>query len=168
MTRYDYESSVIGSLLIAPEYLKEVSAIITPDDINGQSAQTIYNAMLGLSLAGKPIDAVTVKAYLAETGQPQLDYYMVECMDITPTARNALIYAELVKKESKRRKLREMAERILEDTKAEVEPDETAGMIYTELNGLNNNASKVLTSDQAVMEFYKIPKDFRCCRGITP
>ena len=103
------EYAVIGSLLIAPETLSVIeSAGIVPGDFQDERCRAAYAAALDCRNYGKPIDPVIIgETVRAQTGE-DVGEWMQQAMITTPTANNVALYCELVKRESKRRRLTEL------------------------------------------------------------
>lgn len=103
------EYAVIGSLLIAPETLSVIeSAGIVPGDFQDERCAAVYQAALDCRNSGKPVDPVIIgETVRAQTGE-DIGEWMQQAMITTPTANNVALYCELVKRESKRRRLTEL------------------------------------------------------------
>lgn len=54
------EESVIGGILVHPKTFNQVAELLTPEDFYHPAQRAIYEAMVELDRAGKPIDALTV------------------------------------------------------------------------------------------------------------
>jgi replicative DNA helicase len=97
------EEAVLGSILIDPERLNDVRAIIGSEDFFRDRNQWIFEAMLNLDGG---VDQITVTKELERIGK--LDAiggaaYLSHLVSITPTSLHARHYAEVVKRESFRR-----------------------------------------------------------------
>lgn len=111
----DAENAVAGSILIDSRAFDAVSDILSPDSFQSELCRSIYQAAQILSAAGQPIDPVAVSKCLRENGKQISNQTICELMEITPTAANVEYYAGIVLDSAKRRGLRDIAERILED-----------------------------------------------------
>ena len=93
------EQAVIGSMLIDSRCVGDVCGVVKADDfysdINRQIFETIYS-MFNYSMT---IDAVTVLEQMRSggTSNDRLADYIIELMNITPTAANVLEYAAIVR-----------------------------------------------------------------------
>jgi replicative DNA helicase len=93
------ELSVIGGILLHNECLDEVADILGPQDFYSEKHAKIYEAMLELYNAGKPIDVITlperlkVNGSLGDAGGLE---YLTGIMDKVPTAANIETHARVV------------------------------------------------------------------------
>jgi archaellum biogenesis ATPase FlaH len=62
------EQSVLGAILIQPQYLAEIAAIVSPDSFYWENHSLIFRAMLDLQERGDPVDLATVTLLLRERG----------------------------------------------------------------------------------------------------
>ena len=62
------EQSLLGSILVDPESITEISEIIQPSDFYLSEHTHIYNAMCNLFIASKEIDVVTLIDTLVSEG----------------------------------------------------------------------------------------------------
>ena len=62
------EHSVIGSMIMDREAITIASEIITGDDFYSRQYGVIFDAMVELNDANKPVDPVTLQAKLVEKG----------------------------------------------------------------------------------------------------
>jgi len=94
----DAEQSVLGAILIDKEAISAVSETLRSsqfyNDING----LIFQAMLDLSEARKPIDLVTLTSELKKKKVMDKipENYLTELVDVVPTAANVQSYAMMV------------------------------------------------------------------------
>lgn len=150
-----YEQSVAGSILIDPSCIPDVTAIISADDFAYDRPRAIFQAAVDMAAADKAIDPVTVMEKANKSGVAVQPEYIKELMQVTPTAAHVLEYARLVKKESRKRQLRDVAATITDELDALAEPDEVAGKVLTMMDKLTASTSKTLvTSADALTEFY--------------
>lgn len=103
------ESSVCGSILLDDRCLQEVADVLTEDDFALESNRMIYRAALALERRGDAVDPVTI---LEETGGAVSREYLMDLMQTTGTAANAVEYAVLVRQASMRRAIRMLGERL--------------------------------------------------------
>lgn len=92
----DAERAVIGSMLIDPEIVRGVLAAVSEKDFIEPSNRLIFRTCRDLFRSGGPVDAVTVRG---RVGKPYTDY-IVQLMEITPTAANWEAYAEEMKSQT--------------------------------------------------------------------
>lgn len=101
------QNSVIGAALIEPGLVPKVIQQTCCADFSGP-CQTIYNAMRKLFLDGAPVDVVSLANAL---GSEYRDY-LVQLMDITPTAANIDSYIQICREQSKVISVRNLAVRL--------------------------------------------------------
>ena len=110
------QQSVIGSLLLDPEFCAgEIFLRTVPAMFGDKSLQHVYEAARDLWNEGRPIDPVTV---CAKAGEEYRDL-IAACMETTPTAANAVAYAEIMQNEAKLAALQAEAMAILSAKKVE-------------------------------------------------
>ena len=122
MEAYQAETSVAGAILIDSRCLPDIlETELTQDDFSVEQARTVYTVALRLYQAGKEIDPVLI---LNEAGDKLDRGYVVQAMDVTPTAVNAGQYARIVRNEALKRKAAGLALKLSEpgaDTAATLE-----------------------------------------------
>jgi replicative DNA helicase len=112
------EQSVLGAVLIDNEALFPVLEVLIAEDFYQKNHQVIFQAMVDLSEARKPIDAVTLCEHLkSQANLPVAGgvEYISQLVEVVPTSANAQYYARVVKEMSIRRNLIHEASSIVED-----------------------------------------------------
>lgn len=99
----DAEQAVIGSILIDPRCLRDVQEILSVDDLGSEANKAIYRAALLLDMMGEAIDPVIIRSETEQMGCAVPAQYMLELMDVTPTAANVKEYARLTRENALRR-----------------------------------------------------------------
>lgn len=115
VTVLDAEIVVVGSILIDSASYGRVSEIVSADSFQVALCRSIFEAAGKLAGQGKTIDPLTIKRQCAVDSVELDNRTLQEYMQLTPTAANDTLYAGIVADHAKRRKLRELAELILED-----------------------------------------------------
>ena len=103
------EQSLLGALMQEPEKLVEVKAAVDAEDFYDEKNKDIYNAILRLDEAGIIPDTTTIFEEINNSGafkSMDASLYIVELYDITPSTRNIMHYANLVKRYSIYREIR--------------------------------------------------------------
>lgn len=105
---YDAEQSVLGSMLLDRDAVIKVAANLRPDDFYSTANAQIYQAILDLYNRREPPDLITVSTELDNRGQ--LDdiggeAYLASLMNGVFTSVHIEYYAEIVERESTRRRL---------------------------------------------------------------
>ena len=101
------EQSVLGSMLIDSRCVADVIGILRPDDFFLQRNRDIYETIYTMFNFSEIIDPVTVLEKLKERGQgdEKTASYLMQLMEITPTAANVGQYAAIVKDKALMRNL---------------------------------------------------------------
>lgn len=108
--------SVLGSILIEPDIFPKVLQATRKEDFTGP-CQTAYTAMCGLFQDGKPVDVVSVSAALG----PEYRKFLMELMEITPSAANIEHYISLCREQAKVFAVRDIARRLaVQETSDEI------------------------------------------------
>lgn len=96
------QQSVLGSVLIDDRCASFLVFGLAEEDFC-ESYRSLYRAIRELYTTGKPVDPVAV---LNVVGDSYKDF-IVQLMDITPTAANCKMYVDIVKQQSRVLKLRD-------------------------------------------------------------
>ena len=110
------EQALLGSILIDSRCITEVIGIVRPEDFYLQQNREIYEAIYSMFNFSETIDPVTVLDKMRELGvyHDNSRDYVLQLMEITPTAANAVRYANIVKDKSMLRGLGQAATDISE------------------------------------------------------
>ncbi|MBR2716215.1 MAG: replicative DNA helicase, partial [Oscillospiraceae bacterium] len=94
------EQAVLGSILIDSRCAPQVISALKPGDFYTELNRGIYEVICSMFNFARPIDAVTVLdemklqgIYNAQSSQS----YLIELMNVTPTAANVMRYVEIVR-----------------------------------------------------------------------
>ena len=111
------EQSVLGAILLRPDTLYDVAAVLPPEAFYGDGHRLIYQAMLDLAMSGQAVDLVTVTSrlrdleLLQQTGGP---VFLAQLSEHVGTASNAVHYAGRVSNKALIRRLRDTAREIVQ------------------------------------------------------
>ena len=97
------EQAVIGSMLIDPECIPVVIEQLRPDDFNTEENRRIFETIYSMFNNAMRIDAVTVLDQLKSAGlydDAGGRAYLMQLMDVTPTAAGVREYAAIVRDKS--------------------------------------------------------------------
>ena len=110
------EQAVLGSMLVDPRTVSDVMEILKMEDFYMEANRLAYEAIQKMFLDGRNIDPVTVLDKMREIGvyQDNSRDYVLQLMEITPTAANAQRYANIVREKSMLRGLGQAASDITE------------------------------------------------------
>jgi replicative DNA helicase len=145
------EQAVLGALILRPDALHAVAAMLTPGDFYREAHGVIYQAILDLDRDGKPIDLVTVNGLLKERGQ--LDkvggtMFLAALSDQVGFAVNAESYAGIV---ADKARLRRFIDKAQELTQACFQPVEDVSAF------LNRACTEVCRVAEASYENHAVP-----------
>lgn len=104
----DAEEACLGSLLIDPDSLIEVSAKLRGEHFYKEIHKWIYDAMLDLQRNNQAIDLITLSSELENHAQLEEiggQSKIIGLLNIVPTSMNVLHYADLIVKSFRRRQL---------------------------------------------------------------
>jgi replicative DNA helicase len=105
------EESVVGGILLHPSAFNKVAELLTPDDFYHPALRAIYDAMLELERAAKPIDSITVVEQMKAL--QSLDKlrafngpdFLTELMGKVVTVENIEFHARIVRGKATARRL---------------------------------------------------------------
>ena len=108
------EQAVIGSMLIDARCIPDVLNKVKSDEFYTKVNRDIFDTIYSMFAYGETVDPVTVLDQMKVRGvyDPSIDSYMADIMRITPTAANALEYAQIVRDRALMRNLGETADSI--------------------------------------------------------
>ncbi len=93
------EQSVLGSMLIDSRCVNDVIGMVRPEDFYVQTNRDIYETIYEMFSYSQVIDPVTVLDKMKERGvfdEESSTKYIMQLMEITPTAANVKRYAQIV------------------------------------------------------------------------
>ena len=141
------EQSVLGAMLIDSRCVPEVIGILRPDDFFLQQNRDIYESIYTMFNFSETIDPVTVLEKLKQTGNydEKTARYLMQLMEITPTAANVGQYAAIVRDKALMRNLAvaagEIHETVMEGVGTASEVMESAEKkIYALRNGMSSES----------------------------
>lgn len=116
------EQAVLGSMLIDSRCVSDVIGILRPEDFFLKQNQQLYETIYTMFNFSQTIDPVTVLDKLRELGyyEENSKDYVLQLMEITPTAANAVRYANIVRDKSMLRGLAQAARDITETVYSQV------------------------------------------------
>ena len=112
----DAEQSVLGSILIDSRCVADVIGILKPEDFFLEQNREIYETVYTMFNFSETIDPVTVLEKMRQLGlyRDNTRDYVQQLMEITPTAANAVRYANIVKDKAMLRGLADASAEISE------------------------------------------------------
>ena len=96
------EQAVLGSILIDSRCIADVVGILTPGDFYLKQNREIFETIYTMFNFSQTIDPVTVLDKMKELGlyQDNSRDYILQLMEITPTAANVVRYANIVREKA--------------------------------------------------------------------
>jgi replicative DNA helicase len=146
------EKSLLGALMISNEVLPDVLMVLRPRDFYDERHKIIFQAMLDLYDHHKPVDLLTLTSEL-KTQKKLNDIgkasYLAELSNFVPVASHANAYAEIIERNSVRRRLISAGTKIAESAYEEdVNTTELIGNAERELFEVSD---KIVKSDYVAM-----------------
>lgn len=164
------EQAVLGSLLIDSGCVRRVASILRETDFSVALNQELFRVICTMDRDGQPIDGLTVCAEalrqsLAE--EKTLRKYLAQLMEITPTAANVEMYADIVVRTARRRELKTA----LEDSLTALNEQEPEDTVLTQLDAAltasaQRTESELLAPKEQVDSFLTYRE--RIDEGTTP
>ena len=149
------EQAVLGSMLIDSRSVAEVIGIVRPDDFFLQQNREIYETIYSMFNFSETIDPVTVLEKMKVQGlaTDKTPEYLMQLMEITPTAANVGQYARIVRDRAMLRNLATAAGEIRETVLSGVgTPEEILESAEKKIYALRNgNAGETLQHIGVVM-----------------
>ena len=110
------EQAVLGSILIDSRCIADVVGVVTPDDFYLKQNREIFETIYTMFNFSQTIDPVTVLDKMKELGlyQDNSRSYILQLMEITPTAANVVRYANIVREKAMLRGLAQASTDIAE------------------------------------------------------
>ncbi len=122
------EESLIGAMLLSPEAVSIAYETVSAEDFYRPLHGQIFTAILALANAAEPVDYVTVQAKLQEHGAAAVELAVLSSLQLnTPSAANALHYAEIVRDKAQQRRLIAVAGEVVDE--AYRPTDDVVGLI---------------------------------------
>jgi len=104
----DAEAQILAALLTSPATFSDVADLLTPDDFGVPANAMVYEAIITVDAAAKPVDVITVadelrrRKLLTKVGGTGYLHELVERMDVSA---NAGAHADIIKSKSLLRRL---------------------------------------------------------------
>ena len=151
------EQTVIGSILLDPRCLPEVERSLRPEDFRLEADRVLYQAALALERAGGKLDPVTILAQAQKSGTELSRQYVLELMEITPTAANVGEYIRLVREDRLRDGLLETAEAIRSGVTAREDPTALLSSAGQRLDSLaaRGSTGKLVSPNDGLLAYYR-------------
>ena len=151
------EQSVIGAILLTDACLPEVERELQAGDFRLDADRAIYQAALALERMGAKIDPVTILDQTAKMGQPVSRDYILQLMEITPTAANVSEYIQIVRRDVLKTGLMDLADSIQDSVLSHTDPTDVMAQTAQSLDKLmsQGNAGRLSTPAEIFSAFYR-------------
>lgn len=151
------ENAVIGSILIDPTCLRVVSGLLRGEDFGLEVNRLLFEAAVRLERQNKPADAVLIRQEVQRTGGDVSAQYMMELMELTPTAANVEEYAALTRENAQRRGLQAILDRSRESLEQHTPVGEVLSDTEQALEQLQQQGSRtdLITPTAGLERFYE-------------
>ena len=140
------QQAVIGSALIDSRVVPAILTGTTEADYTGH-CRTVFLAIKSIFASGSPVDPVVVKNRLGDayTG------FLMQLMEITPTAANIDVYISLCRDRGRLLRLRELGQQM-----QEAESLDAAASLVEQANRamVQRTTTQVVTMESALQSFY--------------
>lgn len=144
------QAAVIGALLIHPEICGELFAETSARDLVTADYRDVYEAARALLLEDKPADPVTVLDRMG--GGPETRKFLLEMMDITPSAANWREYAKLLREQARLYRLQQAGKRLMRSGTL----DEARSVLSdAQQDGSDMEGGNVVSISQGTVDFLK-------------
>ncbi|MBQ0037135.1 MAG: replicative DNA helicase [Clostridiales bacterium] len=92
------EQAVLGSMLIDAECVKDVMDKLRAEDFYLRQNREIFETISTMFMYARPVDGVTVAGEMQENGtaNDNTRSYLLQLMEVTPTAANVMEYVKIV------------------------------------------------------------------------
>ena len=100
--------AVLGALLISPELVGQAAERVRDEDFTTPRCRMVWQAIRAQYAEDKPVDPVTVRERLGGGPEDNWGQYLLELMDLTPTASNVWEYVTLLREEAVRHRAAEL------------------------------------------------------------
>lgn len=135
------EQAVLGAILVDSRCLPEVAETLKPDDFGTETNRAIYRAALELYSDGQAVDPVTILDACRRAGNAPPEQYLLQLMEITPTAANVAAYVPIVRENALRRGVLALAEQARAGVAAKEDPGQLLSRLASGLQALEQEGT---------------------------
>lgn len=109
------EQYIAGAILLDDKVIQPVSSIVVADDFKSEHCRAIFEAALSIAAENGTVDPVSIMSRAKQHGTELTREYVLELMELVPTAANCAEYARRVAEDARIRRIKELALQIQED-----------------------------------------------------
>jgi len=144
------QEAVVGSMLLDSQVIGEVLESVREEDFLSARCRLLFHTIKDMFSNGEKVDPVTVLGRLGAAGDVEMRSYLLQLMEVTPTAANVMEYAKLVREHSRRARRRELGRLLQEE-----DDDEKAARCIAQLNELSVDRRGVqrMSMEEALLNF---------------
>jgi replicative DNA helicase len=168
------EQAVLGAMMIDARRIPDVLSELRPEDFYVPLNRDIYDAILGLSLDNAVVDSIMVIEALRMRGQfeePATRDYILEMVNVTPSASNVMQYARIVRDRSLLRQIADAAGEISARA-VRSEGESEAALDYAEQRMLDvrkgRQSGELFSVSQVMLEVYERLDELAKNKGKLP
>ena len=99
------ELYVAGAILIDDQTIRAINGHVSADDFESEHCRIIFEAALSLSADDAAIDPVSIMGKAKQLGMELPRQYVLELMEVVPTAANCIEYALRVAEDARTRRI---------------------------------------------------------------
>lgn len=129
----DHEAEIIGRILINPDSFWEVADILSSNDFINPFLTRVYEGIQAHMESDLPIDAISISDKVKASHEQMI--YLVQLQRNTLTSDGVQAYAQRIKEDSQRDRLRKIISDI-SGSMADEKPETTVGRIMSSLEGM--------------------------------
>lgn len=144
------EYGVIGSILLDGRCLDTLRGILTPDDFQTEQGRAVFQAACTMADDGRAIDPITLRdASGAE------EKWLVDVLNMTPTAAHAEAYAQQMRKQAQLSALRDLCTDLEAQTaERDADPVNIIGIAQERLEAVSNRQTGgLISTGMAITDF---------------
>ncbi|WP_103502307.1 MULTISPECIES: YfjI family protein [unclassified Streptomyces] len=130
------EQAVLGSMLLSPDVIPDITAVLDPGAYYRPAHETIHRAIVAMHDAGAPVDPITLAAHLERTGDLTRvggHSYVHQLPAAAPSAMSGEYYAEIVADAAATRRLETAGMRLMQQTREGHDPDALRAEVLADL-----------------------------------
>lgn len=144
------EYGVIGSILLDGRCLDTLRGILTPDDFQTKQGRSIFQTACAMADEGRAIDPITIR----DTSDVD-EKWLVDVLDMTPTAAHAEVYAQQMRKQAQLTALRDLcADMEAQTAERDADPVNIIGTAQERLEAASNRQTGgLITTGTAIADF---------------
>lgn len=144
------EYGAIGSILLDGRCLDTLRGILTPDDFQTEQGRAVFQTACTMADDGRAIDPITIR----DTSGVE-EKWLVDVLDMTPTAAHAEAYAQQMRKQAQLAALRDLCAALeTQIAERDADPVNIIGTAQERLEAVSNRQTGgLITTGTAIADF---------------